>query len=223
MSENFEQSLAHETVRAVERRWEHEEETRRIAARRKLIGNIASVLVILAGAFVAVIFVLPRFGIDIVAFDGFSLGGLKEKLFAKEGSADMDAVAHYAKAVELFTFEKSALWRDAPARVKPSTAEPGTTCHVLIMGGRGRYDIYEVTSAGGGGAVVKLLTPFARPSSTTLAELGSRCKGKACFVAHGGVIYAAGIADEAAAIALARRFKAEMSTFKGNKKGNAKQ
>ena len=207
MKSEYENSLAQEAVKSVERRWERQNAIRRRAERRRTMGNVFVIAFLVLALACAAIIVLRMSGLSEANGGGLSVESVKKMFLSKGVGVDADAVACYAKAMALFMSEETALWRDAPAQARPSSAERGTICHVLVEADSDRHDMYEVVSSGDGGAEVRLLSPFARPTSTTLQELSKRCKGKKCFIAHDGVVYVAGSTDLTAATVLTDRIR----------------
>ena len=171
-------------IDAVEGRWRHEQDVMRKAHHRKVMGNIVSIVVLLAIlAAILLYFKAQR--------DGGKLH------FGTEGSKVAIAVVkeaqcrvEYKRVASLFDVEKTVPWKKAPASVKPKNVPAGAKYYARIIRSAKKddFDIYEMTKTEKGMSVVRL-SPTGSPIRVGDAEF-RRARARASYlVAYDGTVY----------------------------------
>ena len=124
------------------------------------------------------------------------LGTTKGEPVAEDGKLNAGQLERYCHVLESFASQgKSARWRDAPEDIKPAKAAPGKVYYSLVEHSTQRYDVYEITTLGGGRIAVEQLSPCGNPTKIKASEFTSLCTGKKYFIAYDGVVYACGKAS----------------------------
>ena len=192
----FDTQPMQENVRAVERRWERDAARRRsieAANRRLALCKVLAFSFAMLGIGIALIFILPRFGVAMPVLD--SLFTLKLGIPAVDSNGkgpDFERLAHYAKVIGYFKSGKPARWRDAPESIKPKSAAADTKWYALVIGKAHEFDVYEMTSDGAGHMAIKHMSPVCQSISVSMKNFKANCEGRSCFIAHDGVVYACG-------------------------------
>lgn len=210
MSGDFESNV----VEAVEKRWARQNAAERKARRNRMLGSLMKFLVwlvLLGVVLLAFLYsksdIANRFDVANRLRNWLSfIGTTKDEPVAEEVKLNAGQLERYCHALESFTFQgKSARWRDAPGEIKPATAVSGKVYYSLVENPSRGYDIYEITTLGGGRVAVRQLSPYGNPAKIKTSEFTSLCSGKKYFISHDGVVYACGKASVEDAKTISRR------------------
>ena len=172
-------------IDAVEGRWRHGQDVARRAHRRKVTGNVVSVVVLLAILATILLYFKAQ-------HDGGKLRfGMEEESKAvvavvKEAQYHVE----YKRVAGLFDVEKTVSWKKAPASVKPKNVPPGTKYYARIVRSakEGDFDIYEMTKTEKGMSVVRL-SPTRSPVRVGEAEFRKARARASYLVACNGTVY----------------------------------
>ena len=171
-------------IDAVEGRWRHDQGVARRAHRRKVTGNIVSVVVLLV--------ILSA----ILLYFKAQRDSGKLRFGAAESKAVVTVVkeaqyhVEYKRAASLFDVEKTVPWKKAPASVKPKNAPVGAKYYARVIRSakEGDFDIYEMTKTEKGLSVVRR-SPTRSPIRVGDAEFRKARARASYLVAYDGTVY----------------------------------
>ena len=172
-------------IDAVEGRWRHDQNVARAAHRRRVMGNIVSVAVLLV-ILVAI----------LLYFKAQRDGGKLRFGMEEESKAVVNVVkevqyhVEYKRVAGLFDVEKTVPWKKAPASVKPKNVPVGTKYYARIIRSpkENDFDIYEMTKTEKGMSIVRL-SPTRSPIRVGEAEFRKARARTSYLVAYDGTVY----------------------------------
>ena len=172
-------------IDAVEGRWRHAQNVAHAAHRRRVVGNIVSVAVLL----VILVAILLYFKAQR---DGGKLRfGMEEKSKAVVTVVkEVQYHVEYKRVAGLFDVEKTVPWKKAPASVNPKNVPAGTKYYARIIRSAKEddFDIYEMTKTEKGMSIVRL-SPTRSPIRVGEAEFRKARARASYLVAYDGTVY----------------------------------
>lgn len=197
MANEFERNARQEAVAAVERRWKRKHDAERRQRMRKQLGNLLSIVVLLAGLVGAGCFAVRYFELNIPFVVDLDVGDFVASLGRgrETSKVEIDRRGEYVRLLDSFKGRTCVQWRDAPATIKPKTAAAGVR-YLVLCEERGDKRLYELASDGRGSMTAFALSPLAEPIRLEMKDFNVAVNGKPYFILCNDVLYVVGCKDE---------------------------
>lgn len=201
---DFEKGAQQAAVEAVERRWRQKNDAERRRRRRKRVKNIMAGMILFAGLLGVGWFSVNYYEVDIPLLVPVDVRGVMSMVASGAGpsKAEVDRRSTYARLLSSFKGKEFALWRDAPASIKPRSATVGTR-YLALCGTRDDKRLYELVADGKGSMSVLSLSPISEPIEQGMRDFRNEVGDRPYLVLCGDIVYAVGCATDSIARELA--------------------